>query len=562
MPIAADGRASTMAARRALRLFLLLAACALSVAFFFRYQIGNGFTLLLGDRHDAVIEISILEHWYNVLRGIEPWSRTSYFFPVPDTLGYNDGYLLFGLIHAGFRSLGADPFLASELVNLTTRVIGFLAMYGACRRILRLEFGWALLAAALFTISNNLFIRGSHAQLFSVSFVPVLALLLHGTVVALLAGRRLALLGWGGGLVLLFAACLMTGFYMAWYSVYLGGAVLLAWLAVAGSRQRRALFSALRAQLLPLTGLLALAAVVNLPFLLLYLPKAAETGMHPWSMAAQHSPELLDLVHVGKQNLLFGRLFDLLNQTLRPGFPDWSERMTGLPPVLLLLFGAALAWLWRGADQADPARLALLRAVGLGTLVTWALTLQVGGVSAWWLVYNLVPGAKAARVVARYQIFITIPVIALAVAWLAAQARRLPGAVLGLLCALLLLEQVNLYAPLFVDRPHELARLNAVPPPPASCRAFYVSAARTESLFGEAVDDPYNHNTEAMLVAAVRHLPTVNGISTFNPPHWPASYPGQPDYLPGIRAWAEAHGVTSLCALDLQRMEWDPAPRP
>lgn len=546
---------------RALRLFLVLVACALSVAFFFRYQIGNGFTLLLGDRHDAVIEISILEHWYNVLRGIEPWSSTSYFFPVPGTLGYNDGYLLFGLIHAGFRSAGADPFLSGELVNLTTRIIGFLGIYGTCRRILRLGFGWALLAAVLFTISNNLFIRGSHAQLFSVSFVPVLALLLHRTMAALVEGRRAALLGWGAGFALFFAACLMTGFYMAWYSVYLGGAVLLAWLAVAGARRRQALFAALRAQLLPLAGLLVLAALLNLPFLLLYLPKAAETGMHPWAMAAQHSPELVDLVHVGKQNLLFGRLFDLVNQTLRPGFPDWSERMTGLPPILLLLFGASLAWLWRGADQADPARIALLRALGLGTLVTWALTLQVGGVSAWWLVYSFVPGAKAARVVARYQLFITIPVIALTMTWLAANARRMPGAVLGLLCALLLLEQVNFYAPLFLDRPYELARLNSVPAPPASCRAFYVSAARTESRFGEAVADPYNHNTEAMLVAAVRHLPTVNGISTFNPPHWPASYPGQPDYLPGVRAWAEAHGVTGLCALDLQRMEWDPAPR-
>ncbi|MBX6742463.1 MAG: hypothetical protein IRY87_10525 [Acetobacteraceae bacterium] len=561
MPAASGACAGTTRLRQTLRLLLILSACALSVVFFFRYQIGNGFTLLLGDRHDAVIEISILEHWYNVLRGIESWSDTSYFFPVRDVLGYNDGYLLFGLIHAGFRSAGLDPFLASELVNLTTRVIGFLAMYGACRRILRLGFGWALLAAVLFTVSNNLFIRGSHAQLFSVSFVPVLALLLYAALAALLEGRRAALLGWGGGCALFFAACLMTGFYMAWYSVYLGGAVLLAWLVVAGGRQRRVLFSALRAQLLPLAGLLALAVVLNLPFLFLYLPKAAETGMHPWSMAAQHSPELLDLVHVGKQNLLFGRLFDLLNQTLRPGFPDWSERMTGLPPVLLLLFGASLAWLWRGAARMDPARLALLRAIGLGTLVTWALTLQLGGHSAWWLVYSLVPGAKAARVVARYQLFVTIPVIALAMVWLAAHARRLPGAILGLLCTLLLLEQVNLYAPLFLDRPLELARLNAVPPPPASCRAFYVSAARTESRFGEAVDDPYNHNTEAMLVAAVRHLPTVNGISTFNPPHWPGSYPGQPDYLPGIRTWAEMHGVTGLCALDLQRMEWDPAPR-
>ncbi|MDB5375348.1 MAG: hypothetical protein JWP04_3990, partial [Belnapia sp.] len=172
-------------------------AGALAIGFFFRNQLGSGFTLLLGDRHDAVIELSILEHWANVLRGLSPWNVTDYFFPVPGTLGYNDGYLLFGLLHAGFRALGADPFLSGELVNATTRAIGFAGTYALGRRAFALAPGWAVLAAVLFTISNNLFIRGSHAQLFSIGFIPVLALLLHGMLAALLAGRRAALLGWG-----------------------------------------------------------------------------------------------------------------------------------------------------------------------------------------------------------------------------------------------------------------------------------------------------------------------------------------------------------------------------
>ena len=99
-----------------------------------------------------------------------------------------------------------------------------------------LPFGWALLGAALFTISNNLFIRGSHVQLFSVSFVPALALLAHGALAALWEGRRGALLGWGAGFCVLFAACLMTGFYMAWYSAFLGGG---AAAGLAGGGRRR-----------------------------------------------------------------------------------------------------------------------------------------------------------------------------------------------------------------------------------------------------------------------------------------------------------------------------------
>jgi hypothetical protein len=347
-------------------------ACALCVGAFFRNQIANGFTLLLGDRHDAVIALSILEHWRNVLAGAAEWSRTGYFHPVPDTLGYNDGYFLFGLVYAAIRAAGADPFLGGELTNVALRAVGFLAMHGACRRVLGLPFGWSLLGAALFTLSNNLFIRASHAQLFSIGFLPALALLLHEAGSALFARRRAALLGWGAGFVLLFAALLMTGFYMAWYFLFLAGATFLAWLAIAGDPPRRALVAALRAQPAPLGALAALAVVANLPFLLLYLPKAAETGMHPWEMALQHAPTPLDVLHVGEANVLFGWLVALLNDAFRPGFPAWSERMTGLTPVLLLLFAASLVWLWRGAGGGvDPSRRAWLQALAVATLTTW-----------------------------------------------------------------------------------------------------------------------------------------------------------------------------------------------
>jgi hypothetical protein len=544
-----------------LRRALVGLAGLLAVAFFFRNQIGNGATLLLGDRHDAVIELAILEHWANVLRGLSPWDRTDYFHPVPGTLGYNDGYLLFGLLHAGFRAAGADPFLSGELVNAALRGIGYGGTYLLARRALGLATGWAVLAAVLFTISNNLFIRGSHAQLFSIGFVPVLLVLAHGLGAALLEGRRAGLLGWGGAFALGFAACLMTGFYMAWYLAFFAAAALPAWLLVAGRPARRRLVAALRAQAWSLLALAVLAAAVQLPFLSLYLPKAAETGMHPWADVLRHVPGLLDVFHVGEQNIVWGWLVRAVNQAFRPDMPFWSERMTGLPPLLLLGFVAALAWLWRGGGDQPPGRVALLRALALATLVTWALTLQIEGVTPWSLVYRLVPGAKAARVVARYQIFLTLPVVLLATAMLAAEARRLPRLAVAGLVGLLLAEQANGYAPLFLDRTEEAARLAAIPPAPPSCAAFYVSAARTTSRFGEAVADPYNHNTEAMLVAAVRHLPTINGISTFNPPYWPASIPENPDYLRQVETYAAHWDVTGLCGLDLRTFRWKSALR-
>jgi hypothetical protein len=540
-------------AGEALAVTLGLLAC---LALFFRAQLLDGFTLLLGDRHDGVIALSIMEHWRNVLRGTAEWSRTAYFHPVPGTLGYNDGYLLFGLPYAGWRGLGADPFLAGELTNMTLRALGFLGAHWAGKRLLGLAWPWALLGAALFTLANNLAIRGSHAQLFIVSLAPLLAVAAHGAVLALLKHRRGALLGWGAAFLLGFAAWLMSGFYMAWFAVFFSAALLPCWLLVAGAARRRALGAALLAAWPALLALGGLAVAVNLPFLLLYLPKAAETGMHPWAMVAQYLPTPLDMIHVGEGNYLWGWLVRALNAAFRPDMPFWSERMTGLPPGLVALFLLACIWAFRGGPERDPS--GLRRALALATLLTWLLTIRFGEHSLWWLVFQGVPGARATRVVARYQIFLALPVTLLAVAFLADVARRMPRPALAAVLALLLAEQLNAYVPAFLDRPLEAARLAAVPPPPPACRAFYVTAARTTQRFTEEVDNIYNHNTEAMLVAAVIGLPTINGISTFNPPGWPDGLTRTPEYEAAVRAWAARHALVGLCGLDLERFVWSP----
>src|SRR5215472_2645171 len=92
----------------AFRTLTVLTVGIVSVAFFFRYQIANGFTWLAGDRYDGFIELSILEHWYNVAQGFSHWSQMNYFYPVAGSLGYNDGYFFYGLIYAVFRWSGTD----------------------------------------------------------------------------------------------------------------------------------------------------------------------------------------------------------------------------------------------------------------------------------------------------------------------------------------------------------------------------------------------------------------------------------------------------------------------
>ncbi|WP_225883217.1 hypothetical protein [Sphingomonas aliaeris] len=98
---------------------------AFSVVLFFWPSIVSGFDLGFGDRADGIIEISILEHWHNVFRGEADWTTTAYFYPYTDTLGYNDGYFLYGVIYSFWRAF-ADPFHADVLNIVTFKTIGFL----------------------------------------------------------------------------------------------------------------------------------------------------------------------------------------------------------------------------------------------------------------------------------------------------------------------------------------------------------------------------------------------------------------------------------------------------
>ena len=52
----------------------------------FRGPLATGFDRGFSDQADGMIEISILEHWRNVLSGASTWNVTKHFYPHADTL--------------------------------------------------------------------------------------------------------------------------------------------------------------------------------------------------------------------------------------------------------------------------------------------------------------------------------------------------------------------------------------------------------------------------------------------------------------------------------------------
>jgi hypothetical protein len=538
------------------------------MALFFRAPILSGFDLGFGERGDGMIEISILEHWRNVLTGAAAWQTTNYFHPYTGTLGYNDGYFLYGLVYSFWR-LFADPFHADTLNILTFKTIGFVAAYLLVARTL----GWgrsaASLVALLWTVASNISLQAVHAQLQSVALLPVAMMLAIAIVRAEQEKRHRRARLLAVALAALMAAWLLTAYYMAWFTIFSAGLFAVCWCALSGNWRPAALLGLARRH----AGTLACAAgafiVLIIPFLAIYLPKVRETGGEPYhEMLGYLVTPLVDMINVGADNYVWGWIFRPLLALVHailpadpalPGRVLGGEHESGVPLILFILIVTA-AWriiVRRRAGQ-DRAASTELRAFALAMMVAWLLTLQFWVASPWGLVFELVPGAKGMRVVSRYQLWLVLPFLLLVLATWRERATLLARSkpwLAGLIVALLVAENLSAESPARLSRSEQRAALWGIPAPPAGCASFYVVAARrNEPLFLNAyMNARYPHNVDAMFLAELWRVPTINGFSTFNPPDWKFTDPLAADYDARVMDYARRHKLRGLCRLDMRR---------
>lgn len=539
------------------QILIVLGLMILIVGVQFRVQILNNFSVLYGDSYDATIAAVILEHWFNVFRGESHWSQLYYFYPYMNTLAQTDGYFLIGVLYSVFRAFGFDIYLASEWSNIAIRAIGFIAFFLMCRRMFSFGFFWSLLAASLFILSNNLTLHGHRVQLATVGFAPIMALLMFNTYRAFSLGDRRTTLKYGVAAGIFLGAWSITCFYITWFFIFFtlfftGVALLLT------SRIfKKELILRCKNSYLTLLTILIIAIIAQIPLLSVYLPKAQETGMRSYETAFAYTVPLQGILQIGNDNILFGDMYNKAVKMLTPKYtPSGEYYNTGVAPIIFLFF---LAGAFTAIQRRKEANSNFLwPAIALASLISWVLILNIGGHSLWFFVYTLVPGAKALNVIAAYQIFLSIPVIMIAIWYLSRNSSKIPSVVLLVVIGLLGLEELN-RGYIALTRADELAKSEISSAPPSSCTSFYVSGWPNQdpnAPASEATSNIYAHNVSAMLIAERIHLPTINGMASFNPRDWNFAYPNRPDYEHRIRQYSDAHKLANVCKLNLQKKEW------
>jgi hypothetical protein len=417
------------------------------------------------------------------------------------------------------------------------------------------SFYWALLAAGLFTLSNGMTAHNQRVQLATVAFAPILAIFLWNTFNAFLSGRSAKFIAWGLAAGVFFGAWCLTCFYMAWYFLFFFVVFASTTLVLAG----RPGTARLGACVLALSGsvifVVASAIVSLLPFAYAFLAKYQETGGRSYDSVAANTVPLEGILQVGRENFMFGRIYnDALGYLSPHYFPRGEYSNTGFTIVLFFLFVLGSI---RILSQIRPGPDIVLPAVVVATLVTWSLTLNIFGHSAWFFIYHAFPGAKALNVIATYQIFLALPVVIIAIKYLSTRRVSLPAAFS--IAALLMAAEINRPYIMKLDRQAELARIALPDPPPEECRAFYASGWEGQDKiegFTAWDNNRYAHNVTAMIIAQISRLPTVNGIASFNPRDWNFGDPNRPDYDARMIAYARKHLIKGLCRLDLNNKQW------
>lgn len=533
---------------------ILLAVMLVFGAIYHIDTVRSGFDLLPGDGGDALLNILAADSWGDVFRGETAFRQNRIYYPFQTGRGFTDLSLTLYLLELPLRLLfRLDMYTGSLAVCLLLHAFGIISMFYLLRKVLKLEFIPALGGALLTFYCNACWVKLLHTQFFFTGLLPLLAICVIRYCQLWKekrSGRRLA---WGMGAALTYAWIAYSNYYTAFFGGLAGGIYLIIyWIFLAKQGTLRKLFISVfqRAGELLLLGLWGI--LLFLPFFYTYVPLLSDDYERVWTAAQGTLPTLADIVNVGPQNLLWGKLYDA---AFPPIHKYVYENYHGLP---LITLGVLLFFLWQYRKEKGEIPMGY-RVLVITLAVLYILSVKFAHcISLWYFVWKFVPGGSAIRAGGRIYVFLMFPLM-IFLWWMAdryfrrftVRKRIIAGVLLFLVLALDNYNTIDLYG---WKRSETIAGLKAVPPPPGDMKCFFI----TESAPGVPVHENWGkYGLTAWQMA--RHFKTfsINGYSGNAPAGFTALDPCAPDYRNAVADWVQKHGLTGVYSCDISVKKWN-----
>jgi hypothetical protein len=502
-----------------------IAAWIVGLLLQFHPMLLTGLRRMQSDWGDTRLNNYILEHGYRWLTdapGHERFWSPPVFYPAPNTAAYSDVLLGVAPFYWIWRIAGVEPDTAFQLWMLTIATLNFASSYLLFSRGFRCRPIASAVGALLLSFAAVRTAQVMHAQLiahFYIAIAIIAVLEIFRPEPTLRAGvpvleRRT---GWVFALAAATVAQLYSSYYYSWF--FLFALVLAALWALAMQGTRRRFLLTARANLRALIVAALASGLLLAPFAMHYLGAEQQVGTRKFLVVETMLPRIESWVYQGPDSWLYGWLAKL---DAFHYLPMEHEQRLGLGIGTIVCAGIGL---WMARRRRDV-QFVVIVPLTMAVLATeWP-----GGFVPWRAIFLFVPGAGALRAVSRIGVALVLPA-SLGVALLIdalMRARRIPPSrtalVLrrrdvrrrALLCAavvaIVVAEQVQ--DPRSYDKSEGRARVARVANEiGAGCQSFLYTTTGGN-------DDPWNYHADAMWAAMERGVPTINGYSGNQPPHW------------------------------------------
>ncbi len=517
---------------------------------FFRYVVFND--RLFGDAADGLLNNMLTEHWFQVLLGKEKWNDLIIFYPTSNTISYTDMALGFSFPYILFRFFGMNLFLANKISLILIHCFGSLCLAYLLHKKCRVSVLWTLIGVTVFSYSGAYYSLLNHTQMFAVSYIPFIALMLWNYFEKQESRKRIVyMLLAVTGVVLLFYTAFYAGYFFAVFCIIFVLCYLI-YGALCSREKIKAVFEFMKKRILEMILYIAYAAILLIPFLMAYLPTMKSMGDRDWGIILEGSPRIQNVIDLSTNTVLYGKVLQLMgykgNSTIE-GDVNFS-----LITIVLVVFSTILYL--KKSRKTNSWERSLIIVCLLSCIVSVFLVIRVSEYSLWYLFYKAVPGASALRAMMRYYMFLHLP-IGFLTAYCGSRVCESNSfksiSVTVILFLLVLTGNMKSRIPASWNISQELQFLEDVPDPPKDCEIAYFTNDKGDikRFF------PYIQ-MKAWEIANDKGIKTINGYSGNYPDGWGLEYMSSINNLGRALCWISENRLEHVYIYDMVKREWHP----